>query len=144
MHARGPARMGHVPKLPMDRRAGQAAYGVPTNNLVSPQTPSLVASEPPPNTSLLNSTTPLTFGIAGGAPVEYDTFHNEKSEVFQQYPEAYSSVMQEADIVHDERLIESCHHIHIKSIPKSLWVFLVALLGVACANLALLIVLVAR
>lgn len=52
--------------------------------------------------------------------------------------------MQEEDVVRDERLIEACHHIHIKSIPKSLWVLLVGILGGVCVCLALLIVLVAR
>lgn len=52
--------------------------------------------------------------------------------------------MSEEDVVRDERLLESCHHVHVKGLPAGLWVYNIAQLGVSVACLVLLIVLVAR
>lgn len=52
--------------------------------------------------------------------------------------------MNEEDVVRDERLLESCHHVHVKNLPAGWWVFGIAHLGVTVANLVLLIILITR
>jgi hypothetical protein len=81
------------------------------------------------------------------------SFPNMSSNHRKEYPVGYPPggsnqllppLMNEMDVVRDERLIESDHHIHIKSLPPGFWVAYVGLLGPVCACLSLLIVLVAR
>lgn len=54
------------------------------------------------------------------------------------------SNMNEEDVVRDERLLESCHHVHVKNMPMGYWVFSVGHLAISVASFVMLIVLVAR
>lgn len=60
-------------------------------------------------------------------------------------PAAYTpTTMSEEYVAHDERMLESCHHVNLKNLPAGFWVFAIAQLGVSVACLVMLIILVAR
>lgn len=54
------------------------------------------------------------------------------------------SAMSEEYVAHDERMLESFHHVNLKNLPAGFWVFNVVHLGVSVACLVLLVILVAR
>lgn len=159
MHSRGVSRFGHVSNLPQDRSKGKAQPDVvapPTNSTVVPAQPNYPsgtnAAAEPSNTIARDLNTPPPPPPAVYSTTSSTLVNRGYQKTSTDYREPYgldnknrtTTVMQDEDIVRDERLIEACHHIHIKSIPKSLWVLLVGILGGVCACLALLIVLVAR